>query len=123
TVCDALGLSDCGGLVRAGIAPYTTEDDVRRLVEGVERIASGSGRRPTAVSRAGRMPSSESAKADFGPLLPRCRGFNRLVRSTRVPPSPRAQCRAVAGDAGMVGVAQVHLLPRHHVAAVRPGPR
>lgn len=42
TVCDALGLSDCGGLVRAGIAPYTTEDDVRRLIDGVERIATGS---------------------------------------------------------------------------------
>jgi cysteine desulfurase family protein (TIGR01976 family) len=41
TVCDALGLSDCGGLVRAGVAPYCTEDDVRRLVEGVERIAGG----------------------------------------------------------------------------------
>lgn len=39
TVCDALGLSDCGGLVRAGIAPYTTEDDVRRLIDGVARIA------------------------------------------------------------------------------------
>jgi selenocysteine lyase/cysteine desulfurase len=41
TVCDALGLSDCGGLIRAGIAPYTTEDDVRRLVDGVARIARG----------------------------------------------------------------------------------
>jgi cysteine desulfurase family protein (TIGR01976 family) len=39
TVCDTLGLSDCGGLVRAGIAPYTTEDDVRRLVDGVGRMA------------------------------------------------------------------------------------
>ena len=42
TVCDALGLSDCGGLIRAGIAPYTSEDDVRRLVVGVGRIAAGS---------------------------------------------------------------------------------
>jgi len=42
TVCDTLGLSGCGGLVRAGIAPYTTEDDVRRLVDGVGRIAAGS---------------------------------------------------------------------------------
>jgi cysteine desulfurase family protein (TIGR01976 family) len=40
TVCDALGLSDCGGLVRAGVAPYTTEDDVARLIDGVARISS-----------------------------------------------------------------------------------
>lgn len=39
TVCDALGLSGCGGLVRAGVAPYCTEDDVRRLIDGVARIA------------------------------------------------------------------------------------
>ncbi|HEX2204340.1 MAG TPA: cysteine desulfurase-like protein [Longimicrobium sp.] len=39
TVCDRLGLSDCGGLTRAGLAPYTTEEDVDRLVEGVRRIA------------------------------------------------------------------------------------
>jgi cysteine desulfurase family protein (TIGR01976 family) len=39
TVCDALGLSECGGLVRAGLAPYCTEDDVRRLIDGVARIA------------------------------------------------------------------------------------
>jgi len=43
TICDVLGLADCGGLVRAGIAPYCTEEDVRRLVEGVERIAEESG--------------------------------------------------------------------------------
>jgi cysteine desulfurase family protein (TIGR01976 family) len=41
TVCDVLGLSDCGGLIRAGIAPYTTEDDVERLVDGVARLARG----------------------------------------------------------------------------------
>jgi cysteine desulfurase family protein (TIGR01976 family) len=39
TVCDTLGLSDSGGLVRAGVAPYTTEDDVRRLLDGVAEIA------------------------------------------------------------------------------------
>jgi cysteine desulfurase family protein (TIGR01976 family) len=42
TVCDTLGLSDHGGLVRAGLAPYSTADDVRRLIDGVERIAAGS---------------------------------------------------------------------------------
>jgi cysteine desulfurase family protein (TIGR01976 family) len=41
TVCDVLGLSDCGGLIRAGIAPYTTDDDVERLIEGVRRLARG----------------------------------------------------------------------------------
>lgn len=38
TVCDRLGLSDCGGLIRAGVAPYTSEEDVDRLVDGVRRI-------------------------------------------------------------------------------------
>jgi selenocysteine lyase/cysteine desulfurase len=42
TVCDTPGLSDCGGLVRAGIAPYTTEEDVRRLIDSVARIAAAS---------------------------------------------------------------------------------
>ena len=41
TVCDVLGLSDCGGLIRAGVAPYTTSDDVERLVAGVRAIAAG----------------------------------------------------------------------------------
>jgi len=38
TVCETLGLADRGGLVRAGVAPYTTEDNVQRLVDGVARI-------------------------------------------------------------------------------------
>ena len=41
TVCDVLGLSDCGGLIRAGVAPYTTADDVERLVDGVRALACG----------------------------------------------------------------------------------
>jgi cysteine desulfurase family protein (TIGR01976 family) len=41
TVCDVLGLSDCGGLIRAGVAPYTTMDDVQRLVDGVRRLVAG----------------------------------------------------------------------------------
>jgi cysteine desulfurase family protein (TIGR01976 family) len=41
TVCDVLGLSDCGGLIRAGVAPYTTDEDVERLVDGVARLARG----------------------------------------------------------------------------------
>ena len=40
TVCDTLGLSESGGVVRAGVAPYTTDDDVRRLIDGVARIAA-----------------------------------------------------------------------------------
>ena len=41
TVCDALGLSGCGGLIRAGIAPYTTDEDVQRLLDGVHRLTRG----------------------------------------------------------------------------------
>ncbi|HLL81276.1 MAG TPA: cysteine desulfurase-like protein [Longimicrobium sp.] len=39
TVCERLALDDCGGLIRAGLAPYTTLDDVDRLIDGVRRIA------------------------------------------------------------------------------------
>jgi cysteine desulfurase family protein (TIGR01976 family) len=39
-VTERLGLTDVG-LVRAGCACYTTREEVERLVEGVERIASG----------------------------------------------------------------------------------
>lgn len=38
TVCERLQLDDCGGLIRAGLAPYTTEEDVDRLIEGIRRI-------------------------------------------------------------------------------------
>ncbi|HEX2093443.1 MAG TPA: cysteine desulfurase-like protein [Longimicrobiaceae bacterium] len=44
-VVEGLALVQQGGLVRAGVAPYCTGDDVRRLVEGVARIASGVRRR------------------------------------------------------------------------------
>lgn len=39
-VTEGLGIVQQGGLVRAGVAPYCTDDDVRRLVEGVARIAA-----------------------------------------------------------------------------------
>ena len=39
TVCEALGVAAGGGLVRAGVAPYTTEEDVERLLDGVRRLA------------------------------------------------------------------------------------
>jgi cysteine desulfurase family protein (TIGR01976 family) len=39
TVVERLGL-DAGGLVRAGCACYTTDDEVERLIEGVRGIAS-----------------------------------------------------------------------------------
>ena len=39
TVCDVLGLADCGGLIRAGVAPYTSDEDVERLIDGVARLA------------------------------------------------------------------------------------
>lgn len=38
-VCDALGLTEGGGLVRAGVAPYTSDEDVERLLDGVRRLA------------------------------------------------------------------------------------
>jgi selenocysteine lyase/cysteine desulfurase len=40
TVCDTLGLTASGGLVRAGVAPYTTPDDVERLLDGVRRLVA-----------------------------------------------------------------------------------
>ncbi len=43
-VTEGLGIVQGGGLVRAGVAPYCTEDDVRRLLEGVSRIADDGGR-------------------------------------------------------------------------------
>jgi cysteine desulfurase family protein (TIGR01976 family) len=39
SVCDDLGVTAAGGLVRAGIAPYSTGDDVQRLLDGVRRLA------------------------------------------------------------------------------------
>lgn len=41
TVCERLGLEGCGGMIRSGLAPYSTEEDVERLVDGVRRIARG----------------------------------------------------------------------------------
>jgi cysteine desulfurase family protein (TIGR01976 family) len=38
---ERLGLIDRGGLVRAGLAPYTTADEVERLLDGVRRLAAG----------------------------------------------------------------------------------
>jgi cysteine desulfurase family protein (TIGR01976 family) len=37
---ERLGLLDRGGLVRAGLAPYTTPDEVERLLAGVRRLAA-----------------------------------------------------------------------------------
>jgi len=37
---ERLGLAERGGLVRAGLAPYTTEGEVERLLEGVRRLAT-----------------------------------------------------------------------------------
>ncbi len=42
-VVDQLDLADTGGVVRAGVVAYITDDDVARLLESVERIAA----RPT----------------------------------------------------------------------------
>ena len=37
---ERLGLAERGGLVRAGLAPYTTADEVERLLVGVRRLAA-----------------------------------------------------------------------------------
>ena len=39
-VVDQLGLADSGGVVRAGVVAYITDDDVARLLASVERIAA-----------------------------------------------------------------------------------
>jgi selenocysteine lyase/cysteine desulfurase len=44
-VADALGVSDSGGLVRAGVVAYIDDDDVQRLLDAVDRIARGVGAR------------------------------------------------------------------------------
>ena len=36
---ELLGLADRGGLLRAGISMYSTESDVRRLLQGVQTLA------------------------------------------------------------------------------------
>jgi cysteine desulfurase family protein (TIGR01976 family) len=36
---EVLGLADRGGLLRAGISMYSTQDDIRRLLRGIERLS------------------------------------------------------------------------------------
>ena len=38
---EVLGLEARGGVVRAGISMYTTEEEVQRLLDGLEAIAKG----------------------------------------------------------------------------------
>ena len=37
---EVLGLADRGGLLRTGISMYNTQDEVRRLLQGIEKLAS-----------------------------------------------------------------------------------
>jgi cysteine desulfurase family protein (TIGR01976 family) len=37
---EVLGLADRGGLLRTGISMYSTQDEIRRLLNGIERLAS-----------------------------------------------------------------------------------
>nr|WP_268753399.1 aminotransferase class V-fold PLP-dependent enzyme [Ferroacidibacillus organovorans] len=39
TLADRLGVNSCGGFVRAGIAPYNTQEEVDRYLNALERIA------------------------------------------------------------------------------------
>ena len=41
TVVDRLGLRDTGGVVRVGLAPYNTSEEVDRLLEEVRHLAAG----------------------------------------------------------------------------------
>jgi cysteine desulfurase family protein (TIGR01976 family) len=38
TLAEKLGIGDSGGFIRAGLAPYNTEEEVERFVEALERI-------------------------------------------------------------------------------------
>jgi selenocysteine lyase/cysteine desulfurase len=38
---EVLGLADRGGLLRTGVSMYSTAEDIRRLLAGLERISSG----------------------------------------------------------------------------------
>jgi cysteine desulfurase family protein (TIGR01976 family) len=57
---ERLGLIDDGGLVRAGLAPYTAPREVERLLAAVRRLAPG-GR--GAAGTAGRRPTRPAAEA------------------------------------------------------------
>jgi selenocysteine lyase/cysteine desulfurase len=39
TIAERLGIKDSGGFVRAGLAPYNTEDEVERFVAALEEVA------------------------------------------------------------------------------------
>jgi selenocysteine lyase/cysteine desulfurase len=41
TVIDRLGLRDSGGIVRVGMAPYNTEEEVDRLIAAVAALRAG----------------------------------------------------------------------------------
>jgi cysteine desulfurase family protein (TIGR01976 family) len=41
TLAEKLGISDSGGFVRAGLAPYSTEEEVERFVEALEGFITG----------------------------------------------------------------------------------
>jgi selenocysteine lyase/cysteine desulfurase len=57
TVIDRLGVREQGGLVRAGLACYTSADEVERLIRGVTDVAAGrQGPRPERPSE-GRAPA------------------------------------------------------------------
>jgi cysteine desulfurase family protein (TIGR01976 family) len=38
TIAERLGIKDCGGFVRAGLAPYNTEEEVERFVTALESV-------------------------------------------------------------------------------------
>jgi cysteine desulfurase family protein (TIGR01976 family) len=44
TLAERLGIGDRGGWIRAGLAPYNTEEEVDGLIESLERFVAGAGR-------------------------------------------------------------------------------
>jgi cysteine desulfurase family protein (TIGR01976 family) len=41
TLAEKLGIGESGGFIRAGLAPYNTEEEVERFVEALERVIKG----------------------------------------------------------------------------------
>jgi cysteine desulfurase family protein (TIGR01976 family) len=41
TLAEKLGIGESGGFIRAGLAPYNTEEEVERFVEALERVVKG----------------------------------------------------------------------------------
>ena len=113
---ERLGLLERGGLVRAGLAPYTTADEVERLLEGVRRLAAarvGARRCPALVTRSGlpaglrqrgpavlraRRPQGRRARRRPRPARALRRRRHRLARQPALERRPDGRRGAGGGD-------------------------